>query len=224
MKCPNCGKKVRKNGKCENCKIVFIKQKQNDNQPIFLFIIVLSIILIALVAILLVRDDVKYNKKYSTTKITTKSSNNKGIKTDLFNHAEIGETLIASYYDGKKYYDVDVTGIKYIEGAELNKYNYTPKDGFIGYGLIYKVAFNDLKNQVNLNPVLNSMFISNDGENFVLYNEKNIQIETINYYQGPKIKNGESAEVVVLYSVPSEKKDYSICLGYIDKSLACIKK
>ncbi len=145
----------------------------------------------------------------------------------------VGDTTLASIFDtlNQQYVDVDVKGIRFIEGTEAEELakNYAKEpliEGFTWYAFEYQVKFNDLKTLTGtgISPVLNSKVYLWSGCDFVTYNEKNYSLNSYTAYSGGPIANTQSATIKVVYQMPASEEEYSICFGYLEKTMGCFAK
>lgn len=203
------------------------KKSINYSMLFFVTVIVVGLIVLLMLSLKLIKKNDGIKGGTTTTKTTEKVSKNKGVYKSLVSPALIGETVIATFNDDKNNLDndVDITGIRFIEGDEANMYaNEDLKEGFKWEGFEYTVTFNELDylNEV-IDPKMNVEIYNDTGSNYITYNGHNniIKVNVINDYKF--IKNNESANVKVFYQIP-DIKEYNICFGYRDKKLSCFIK
>lgn len=196
-----------------------------------------------IILVILIVSLFKNNKAMDEKRLATKQgniydqtiieTNNVGNRSSFNAPMKIGNTTLASVYDSlnQLYVDVDVTGLRFIEGVEAEELakNYstdTLNNGFAWYGLEYRVNFNDLKQLEGrgINPVLNSKLYLWNGSDYIVYNEKKNELKTYDVYSGSTITNNQSAIIKVIYQIPIEEKEYSVCFGYLEKTLGCFSR
>ncbi len=212
-----------------------LKEKEKKKNDLF-FIIVTIIgmsIFVGLLIVLMIGNNKNNNEvTTTTTSITTTASSSNSGKNSFFNSPlKVGDTGIASIYDDKNdlYTSVDVTVNRYISGVEASQLhdayyeNETLNSGFSWYALEYNVKFNDLSYLGNekLSPIMHSMYYTTSGRDFVNYNGSVYNVNILPIYKGEDITNGESATIIELYQVPTNESDYTICFGYIEKTMGC---
>ena len=209
--------------------------KEKKDNLFFIMVIIIGLVILASIILLMFINPLKKNKgEVTTTKTTTTevsvASNNKGYKSTYNYPLEVGKVTLASIYDDttKKYTDVDVTGIRFIKGTEaLELANLYSKEilnsGFEWNAFEYKVNFNDLSylNENKISPVLNAEIYKWNGSNFITYNGVNYFLNITTIYLGDYIKNNEEATIKILYQLPINEQEYSICFGEIDKTFGC---
>lgn len=214
------------------------KKKFKTEDIFFGSVSIVGLIIIVVILVSLANNSNKKQPIAVTPGTTTAvpeyiESNNIGVRS-TFNYAmKVGNTTLASIYDEgtKSYYDVDVKGLRFIEGTEAVELakNYAKDpliDGFAWYAFEYQVTFNDLNNisSSGISPVLSSKLYMWLGATFVTYNEENYTMKTYDIYNYGPIANKKSATVKVVYQMPITEKEYSICFGYIDKTMGCFTK
>lgn len=209
--------------------------KEKKDNLFFIMVILIGLVILASIILLMFINPLKKNKdEVTTTKTTTTevsvASNNKGYKSTYDYPLEVGKVTLASIYDNttNKYTDVDVTGIRFIKGTEaLELANLYSKEilnsGFEWNAFEYKVNFNDLSylNENKISPVLNAEIYKWNGSNFITYNGVNYFLNITTIYLGDYIKNNEEATIKILYQLPINEQEYSICFGEIDKTFGC---
>lgn len=226
MKCHNCDQEINTNSHIKKHHYIFFK-----------IIIILDIIIIGLLIAFIFYDKKSNhnkggitNKTKTTTTHTSLITNNKGIHSTFAYPTSIGKITLASIYDNdnKKYTDVDIRVDRLLSMEEINNIvlaNNILKDNqdFIYKGIEYTVNFNDLTylNKPIL-PILNSAIYQNDGNDYITYKKVKYEIKMYNIYNGNKISNNESATIKVIYSIPSNLSNYSICFGYYNETLGCV--
>lgn len=207
----------------------------------FMSVIVIGVIVLLILAFMLILGGNKKNiidaQEQDRTSSTTVSSNivrsnNIGVVSSYVAPTFIGNTTIASLFSttNNKYYDVDVTGIRFITGVEATQlgeaFNKKPLDSFVYEGFVYKVKLNDLQELGNqgVNPVLESKVYRLLGSDFFNVNGESYTIKVQSIYDGGNITNGGESQVTVIYSVPDFADNYSICFGNREHSLGCFTK
>lgn len=215
------------------------KQRQRENL-FFIVVIIFGVAILLLIAVVMMVNPKKSNSSPTTSRVNTTQeipplaeTKNVGGRSSFNYPIYINNTTVASYFDQttKQYTDVDVTGIRFFTGVEAQELatHYSKEqlhEGFTWFGFEYKVQLNDLNylNGKKINPALNAKFYKYNGCDFITYNEHNYLITVTTATQGLSIKNGESAVIKVIYQIPADEKDYSICLGYLDNSIGCFTK
>lgn len=201
-----------------------MNKKINYTNLFFVTIIVIGIIVLFILSLKLIKDN-EIEKKTTTTTttiMTTKKTDNKGVVKNYTSPASIGETVLATFKDD---YNVDITGIRFIDSEEASSYTNDPlKEGFIWEGLEYDVTFNDLDYLTEpIAPLLNIEIYNDTGSNFITFNGHNnyIKVLTIDGYN--KIKNKETTRMKVIYQVP-ETKTHMVCFGDYYKKISCFMK
>lgn len=215
------------------------KQRQRENL-FFIVVIIFGVAILLLIAIVMMVNPKKSSSSATTTRVNTTreipslaETKNVGGRSSFNYPMYINNTTVASYFDQatKQYTDVDVTGIRFFSGVEAQELatHYAKEqlhEGFTWFGFEYKVQLNDLTylKGNKINPALNAKFYKYNGCDFITYNEHNYLITVTTAAQGLSITNGESAVIKVIYQVPADENDYSICLGYLDNSIGCFTK
>lgn len=204
----------------------------------FIAVILIGVvILVSLIIFLFLKNDNGGNDETTTT-TTTKIAEgpftkNKGYRSTFNYPLNLGQTTIASVYDEttNTYTNVDVLGIRFIEGDEAYNlgmaYAIEPlTPGFEWIGFEYQVTFNDLEylSDRALSPVLNAKIYKWNGCDFINYNGQNYILNVVSIYEGNDIKNSESATVKVLYQLPIGQTEYSVCFGDYNKTMGCFSK
>ncbi len=215
------------------------KKKMKSTDLFFLGVIIVgSIILVILIISLFLKnkaedDPVVDDRTSEPTYKTTAPSENVGARSSYNLPMRVGEVTLASIHDptSDKYYDVDVKGLRFIEGVEAEELarNYVTdslNDGFTWYAFEYQVTFNDLKTlaESGLSPVLESKGYHWNGSTFITYNGENYTIKMYSIYNGGAIVNKKSAIVKVVYQLPPTEKEYSLCFGEYRKTMGCFTK
>lgn len=217
------------------------KEKQKEKENIFfILVIIFGLAVLLVIAFSMMSDSRKTTQTPTTSRVdyTHKvtplaETKNVGKRSSFDYPMAIGNTTLASYYDRvtKQYTDVDVTGIRFITGDEAlalaNSYSKEQLyEGFMWFGFEYRVQLNDLTylNGRKINPTLNAKFYKWTGCDFINYNEHNYVINISTSSPDVAITNGESATLRVIYQVPEEEGEYSICLGYLDNTFGCFAK
>lgn len=214
-----------------------VVRKKTD--AFFLGVIIVGVvILIGLIIFLFFKNQDK--EKVNTTKKTipttvdaTPLTNNKGYRSTFNYPLSIGEVTLANVHDKETGIDtqVDVKGIRFIEGSELLELAtlYSTENlnvEFEWVGFEYEVSFNDLEylGDRTISPVLNAKVYKWNGCDFVNYNGKNYILNVKSIYDGPNIKNNQSATIKVLFQMPMGYSEYSICFGDYNKTMGCFSK
>ncbi len=206
-----------------------MNKKINYANLFFITVIIVGTIIFFILCLQLITKNKNKSSDITTTtkSITREVSKNVGLYKSFYNSAHVGETVIATFYDEKnnKYTDVDITGIRYLSDEEIKENIDTDlKEGFSWYGFEYKIKFNDL-NYLDepINPVIRTAIYNDIGYNLLTYNGHNYIPEVKMIYDNHLIKNGESANIKIIYQYPATK-DHEICFGYDDKKLSCFSK
>lgn len=215
--------------------------KESKKNVLFIIGIVLGIIILIIMFVYillnLAKNESKNNSltssksKYVPPTEVASITNNKGVKSTYNNPLKVGSISLATIYDsvGNNYYEVDVTGIRFIDNLEASQLatTYVNKpllNGFSWYGFEYKVQFNDLEalNGRKINPVLDAkVYTTSLGNDFVTYEGHNYMLEVTTLSNNVMITNNESTIIRVIYQLLGNKNEYSICLGYRDKTMGC---
>lgn len=169
------------------------------------------------------------NDETTTTTTTTKEvekSKNKGMKSGLTTPYLVGDTVLASIsLIGGERKDVDVTLNNYISGydAYILAKSDDLEEGFRWYGMDLTVTLNDLGDIGYYDPVLKAELYTMEGSaGNIKYNDKTYPVRRRIIYEGTVIKNGESANIKVVYALPEVRDtNYMICLGEVEYSLGC---
>lgn len=205
----------------------------------FIGVILVGVIILICFAIYLFNKDNNNNKGNNiSTKTTTTVdlgpfSENLGYHSTFNYPMNVGEITLASIYDKEKeiYTDVDVKGIRFIEGLDAtllaSTYAKEPLNvEFEWIGFEYTVTLNDLEylGDRTINPVLNPKIYKWNGCDFINYNDHNYILNVVSIYDGGNIKNKESATIKVLYQLPIGQREYSVCFGDKKHTMGCFSK
>lgn len=212
------------------------KEKEFDKQRFFKWTAIIGGIIFFLFALRLIilffykNDNVEL--KATTTTEESIQSLNIGNRSTYSFPANIGEIILASFYDSEaeKYTNVDVYGNRYIYDEELINLVSTYAgsevltEGFYWAGFEYTIKFNDLfyLNERSVSPLLDTSIYQLNGNDFFLVGDHYYKIKVIPVDDGLSIKNGESATIKVLYQVPLNA-EYAICFGIRNKTMGCFK-
>lgn len=214
-----------------------VEPVKKKNETFFIVVIIVGVIVLGVLILSMLFGKDK-NKDKNKTTITTSTkyvepSKNIGYRSTYNYPLHIGETTLASIYNEKTktYTDVDVLGVKFSSKEEalgiasMNALE-TLKEGFEWNSFTYEVHLNDLKklDSKGISPVLNAKFFKWNGCEFVTYNEINYFINIQSIYNGKNIFNEEKATIQLLYQLPIDESEYSICLGYYDETMGCFSK
>ena len=214
----------------------------SKDRMFFMSVIVIGSIVFLIIAFMLILDNNRKNilsGSKSTTSGTTSNmtidiseSKNEGHRSSYIQPLFVGNTTLASIHNpiSDKYIDVDVLGIRFITGVEAQQlgeaYNKKENPNFVYEGFEYRVKLNDLNNldANGISPVLDAKVYRVLGTDFYNFNGETYFIKVQSIYDGGNIRNGEQANVKVIYSVPDFANDYSICFGNNKFTLGCFAK
>lgn len=171
----------------------------------------------------------KYLESPTTSTPLKEMTFNKGVFSGKENPLKFGNMTIASIYDPDanvtKMVDVMIT--RYLTDNEvtdiLSRHNSPLKEGFTFVGIEYNVYFHDLAYLGNksLNPVLQASILENKFFNdYFLVDGHYYKNEIFSEYNGPNIKNEETATIKMVYQVPIGQ-NYYICFGSDVTNLGC---
>lgn len=155
-------------------------------------------------------------------------SKNIGISTGINFPTYYGNTTICGLRDDKnnKITNADVQILRHLDDDEINSilatHNENLNSGFKWDGVLYKVTLNDFDylGDETINPVMKThLFDQYYKNNFFVVNENYYTISPI-YESANAIKNGESANVRVVYQVPIDQ-NYYVCFGEDFSNLGC---
>lgn len=221
------------NSVSNDIKIESISKKNYTKYFIVMGIMVIVLAILGVLIGLKMNPEKKNNTK-TTAPITTDAilkemTLNTGIFSGKENPLPFGSMTIASIYDEstKTTKLVDVMITRYLNENEVleiaQNNNQTLKEGFVFVGVEYNVYFHDLSYLGNrtISPVLEASILESKLFNdFFLVNGHYYKSDVISVYNGPNIKNEESATVKLVYQVPIGQ-NYYICLGSDASSLGC---
>lgn len=213
-----------------------INNEKKDMSKIYYIILSIAVLVfLILMSFILVSHFKKPKNREEVTRPTTTEkivethlSKNKGIYTNLISPTYIGNITYGGLKDNKseKIIDADVQILRYLTANEINSVlvssNQTLNPGFKWDGVEYQVTLNDFDylNGNTINPMMKTyLFDTYYKNNFFLVNENYYTISPI-YGSSTEIRNGESANLVVVYQVPIDQ-NYYICFGENFSSLGC---
>lgn len=241
--CPHCMAELHKNVKVVQINTsglnkeanIQVENKSKSYTKYYVIIGIMTVILLSLVGLIAFKmkpekKDEDVTKETKTTSVVEKNMTlNKGVFSGKENPLSFGNMTIASLYDKEadeaKFVDVMIT--RYLSDAEvagiLANNNQILNEGFTFVGVEYNVYFHDhayLEGRT-LSPVLDVSILENKLFNdYFLINGHYYRNDVISAYDGPNIKNEESATVQIVYQVPISEK-YYICFGSDSSSLGC---
>lgn len=201
----------------------------------FIVIGVMVIILVILLSLILVKMKPEKMMQNGTTNITTTGvlekdlTLNTGVFSGKENPVTFGNMTIASIHDENanvtKMVDVMIT--RYLSEEEVleivSTNNQSLKEGFTFVGVEYNVYFHDLGylGTKTIKPVLKASILESKFFNdYFLVNGHYYKNDVISVYNGPNIKNEESATVKLVYQIPIGQ-NYYICFGSDTTNLGC---
>lgn len=215
---------------------VVMEEKKKSFTKYYIIIVVMVILLVILLSLVIMKMKPEKNSGSggvdtpTTTGVIEKDMTlNKGIFSGKENPLSFGNMTIASIHDvdtnTTKFVDVMVT--RYLSDAEVSEIlannNQTLNEGFTFVGVEYNVDFHDLSylGTKTLSPILDVAILeSKFFNNYFLVNGHYYKSDVISSYNGPNIRNEESATVRIVYQVPVDQK-YYICFGSDSSSLGC---
>lgn len=202
----------------------------------YIIIIVLMIVLGVLSGAIMIKLKPVKNKpaepiNESTTQdvIEKDMTLNTGVFSGKESPVSFGNMTIASIHDSNENVTklVDVMITRYLDEVEVSEIvannKQTLNEGFVFVGVEYNVYFHDLSylGTKTLNPVLKATILESKFFNdCFLVNGHYYKNDVITVYNGPNIKNEESATVRMVYQVPIGQK-YYICFGSDTLNLGC---
>lgn len=239
MICPKCNQESINFDICPYCNYDFktIPSELDKNVDINklrakLNIFYISVIVIGCIVLILLIINL-FNKKkpiddgpqYTNETTTTTAVEVDYVKSNPIKPVSLNELTIGSIKDNNTYYNAYVKGIRVMDQTEslsvLQAHGSTFEldPGFRYEGLVYQV---NIKDNVSVNPVMNSIFYYADtGNDFINIDGNIIKPKVVSIYDGNNINKDETKEVIVVYETNTD--NYSICLGYKSYNAACIK-
>ncbi len=207
-----------------------------DKSKIYYLILVCAIVIFLILMGFILIKNFKPAKKVTvppTTKTTGEPvsqvlSKNKGVYSNLASPVNVGEITYGGLKDTDGVItDADVEIIRALEETEINAltslYNQNLNPGFKWAGVEYKVTLNDFAYLGNkaIDPSMKVyLFDTYYKNNFFLVEDNYYTIEPLYQKSILPIRNGESANISVVYQVPIDQT-YYVCFGENFSSLGC---
>lgn len=220
-----------------NSEVIREEKKQKDLSKVYYIILtVVFVIFVILMCFILIPYFSKNKAVEPTSKVVTEKttpnvtiiSKNVGVPTGIAFPTNYGNITFGGLKDEKHNIttNADVQVLRHLSEIEINNILTTKSEnlnpGFKWDGLEYKVTLNDfdyLGDEV-ISPVMKtSLFDEYYKNNFFVVNENYYTVSPI-YGSANAIKNGESANISVVYQVPVDQ-NYYVCFGEDFLNLGC---
>lgn len=220
-----------------NGEVIKEESKKKDLSKVYYIILaIVFVIFVILMCIILIPYFSKNKVLEPTSQLVTEEttpnvtivSKNAGVPTGITFPTNYGNITFGGLKDEKHNIttNADVQVLRHLSEGEINNIltnrNEILNPGFKWDGVEYKVTLNDFDylGDGTINPVMKtSLFDEYYKNNFFVVNENYYTVSPI-YGSASEIKNGESANVSVVYQVPVDQ-NYYVCFGEDFLNLGC---